>query len=82
MTESGLPRQKLTIPLKTYKITLANTLKEYGTLEKLSMFMESDQNLQQKCICNDVEKDPSRTLLLDIITHRFGFMKSLSKKIR
>ncbi len=26
--------------------------------------------------------DPSRTLLLDIITHRFNFLKNLTKRVR
>lgn len=44
--------------------------------------METDQNLREKCLCFGVEKDPSRTVLLDIITHRFNFMKNMSKRTR
>jgi hypothetical protein len=62
--------------------SLATCLKEYATLEKLSMFLENDQQRREKCICYELEKDSSRSLLLDIITHRFGFLKTMSKRVR
>lgn len=64
------------------KTTLASCLKEFLTLEKLSTFMESDHNLRAQCFCYQPEKDPSRTVLLDIITHRFGFMKAIGGRMR
>ena len=44
--------------------------------------MESDHNLRAQCLCYQPEKDPSRTVLLDIITHRFGFMKAIGGRMR
>jgi len=44
--------------------------------------MENDQNMRAKCLAHGFDKDPSRTVLLDIITHRFSFMKNLSKRTR
>lgn len=32
LVESNSSRERSAVPVKTYKITLANTLKEYGTL--------------------------------------------------
>ena len=34
---------RVTIPKRVQKTSLANCLKEYATLEKLSLFMENDQ---------------------------------------
>ena len=44
--------------------------------------MENDQKRRENCIVFDLEKDPSRNLLLDIITHRFNFLKTINKKMR
>jgi hypothetical protein len=64
------------------RTSLATCLKEYATLEKLSQFMQSDQNRRDSYLYYEMERDPSRTLLLDIITHRFGFLKSMNKRLR
>jgi hypothetical protein len=44
--------------------------------------MENDQNLRQKCLHFGLERDPSRTLMLDVLNHRFSFMKQLNRRIK
>lgn len=46
------------------------------------MFMETDQNIREKWLHLSIERDPSRTLLLDVLNHRFAFMKQLGRKLR
>jgi hypothetical protein len=75
-------KDKLLPSRRPHRTTLALCLKEFGTLEKLSVFMESDQNLRERCLHFGVERDPSRTLLLDVLNHRFAFMKQLGKRLR
>jgi hypothetical protein len=64
------------------KTSLAVCLKEFGTLEKLSLFMEGDQNMREKWLHLGIERDPSRTLLLDVLNHRFAFMKQMGRRLR
>jgi hypothetical protein len=64
------------------RTSLAVCLKEFGTLEKLSMFMETDQNMREKWLHLGIERDPSRTLLLDVLNHRFAFMKQMGRRLR
>lgn len=44
--------------------------------------METDHNLREKYLSFGVEKDPSRTLLIDVLNHRFSFMKQLNRRLR
>ena len=44
--------------------------------------METDHNLREKYLCYDTEKDPSRTLLIDVLNHRFSFMKQLNRRLK
>lgn len=46
------------------------------------MFMETDQNMREKWLHLGIERDPSRTLLLDVLNHRFAFMKQMGRRLR
>jgi len=44
--------------------------------------MELDQNLRYKCLYMGVEHDPSGSLMVDVLNHRFAFMKQLGRRLR
>jgi hypothetical protein len=44
--------------------------------------METDQNLREKYLRYGLERDPSRTLLIDVLNHRFTFMKQVNRRLR
>ena len=61
------------------KSNLANYLQEFNTLEKLSQYMEREHKLNEKFLFSPTH-DKSNTVLIEILVHRFDFLKKMKKK--
>ncbi len=72
----------LTRRRSTARTTLSKCMQEFNTLEKLSNFLSLEQKHNEKYLLNRAQEDASRTVLLDILEHRFGFLSNLKKKIK
>ena len=66
---------------RSKRSTLSNYLQEFNTLEKLSTYMEREHKLNEKFLFSTFS-DPSKTVLVDIVIHRFDFLKKMKKKLR